>query len=377
MIYFNNAATTYPKPDAVINAVTASLRQPPSNPYRENVNEQSTTALCRERLATLFGFKDPERVILSSGATEALNIAIHGLLGENDHVVTTQLEHNAVLRPLYQLRDTRRIGLDIVACKSPGKIDPDQIKQAIKPNTRLVIVNHASNVTGVIQDIQKIYRICRQSGIRLLVDISQSAGAVPIDTSVMPEALFAFTGHKSLFGPPGTGGLLVGGDVELKVWKTGGTGIKSDLETIPDMWPLKYEPGTTNLPGIAGLAASLEYILAQGIDKLARKKADLSAHLCKELKKMKGIALYTDNNVENRCGVVSFTLSEFQPRDVGYILHESFDIRVRTGLHCAPLIHTALGTFPEGTIRISFSTFNHHDEVETFIGAIHALKRAV
>jgi cysteine desulfurase family protein len=374
MIYFNNAATTYPKPDAVIDAVTASLRHPPSNPYRENVNEKSTTACCRERLATLFGFKDPDRVILSSGATEALNIAIHGLLEENDHVVTTQIEHNAVLRPLYQLRDTRRISLDIVACKSPGKIDPDQIKQAIKPNTRLVIVNHASNVTGVIQDIQKIYRICRQSGIRLLVDVSQSAGAVSIDTSAMPEALFAFTGHKSLFGPPGTGGLLVGGDVELKVWKTGGTGIKSDLETIPDMWPLKYEPGTTNLPGIGGLAASLEYILTQGIDQLAQKKADLSAHLCKELKKIKGITLYTDNDMENRCGVVSFTLSGFQPRDVGYILNESFDIRVRTGLHCAPLIHTALGTFPEGTIRISFSTFNHHDEVETFLGAIHALK---
>ena len=374
MIYFNNAATGFPKPDVMIRAVAENLRLPPSNPYRENVTQKSTVAICRERIAELFNFPCPERVILCSGATEALNIAINGLIQVGAHVITTQLEHNAVLRPIYHLKETGHIKLDILPCQPPGRILIDHLKNAIVTETRLVVINHASNVTGTVLDLHEIYGVCEARGIPLIVDVSQSAGTIEIDFSRMSNAILAFTGHKSLLGPRGTGGLLIGDGLEPEVWKIGGTGIRSDLETMPEMWPLKYEPGTMNQPGIAGLAASTKYILQQGVESFAKRKNELSVHLIEELEKIDGISIYAERPEENRCGVVSFTVEGLVTEDVGYILQESFNIKVRTGLHCAPLIHKALGTFPEGTVRVSFSAFNTHEEIDEFIHGLNTLK---
>jgi cysteine desulfurase / selenocysteine lyase len=375
MIYFNNAATGYPKPDVVIEAVAENIKLPPSNPYRENVTQTSTTAVCRERIAALFQFPHPERVILCSGATEALNIAINGLIQKGARVITTQLEHNAVLRPLYKLRDSGHIKLDILPCRPPGRIAIDRFKSAMGTETRLLVINHASNVTGSVLDIHEIYGVCEARGIPLIVDVSQSAGTTKIDFSRMPKAILAFTGHKSLLGPRGTGGLLVGKELDPTPWKFGGTGIRSELETMPEMWPLKYEPGTMNQPGIAGLAAALDYLLQRGIEYFAEKRRELAAHLCQKLKKMEGISIYAEKPEKNYCGVVSFTVEGVPTEDVGYILQESFNIRVRTGLHCAPLIHKALGTFPDGTARVSFSAFNTHEEIDEFMGGLDTLKR--
>jgi cysteine desulfurase family protein len=373
MIYFNNAATGFPKPDVVIEAVAENLKLSPSNLYRENVTQKSTVAVCREQIAELFKFPCPERVILCSGATEALNIAINGMIQQGAHVITTQLEHNAVLRPLYHLRDKGHIKFDILPCEPPGRISIEHVKDAITKETRLVVINHASNVTGAVLDMHGIYRVCESQSIPLIVDVSQSAGTVDIDFSSMPKAILAFTGHKSLLGPRGTGGLLIGAELEPEVWKIGGTGIRSDLETMPEMWPLKYEPGTMNQPGIAGLAASTKYILQQGVESFAKKKNEMSAHLIEELKIMEGISMYAEKSEENLCGVVSFTVEGLPTEDVGYVLQESFDIRVRTGLHCAPLIHKALGTFPEGTVRVSLSAFNTHKEVDQFTRALNTM----
>jgi selenocysteine lyase/cysteine desulfurase len=303
-------------------------------------------------------------------------MAIFGLVREGGRVVTTTLEHNAVLRPLFHLRNQGRIELHLLSARFPGRIAEEELKTALGSDTCLVVVNHASNVTGTIQPIQEISEICRSRGIPMVVDASQSAGAVEIDFTEMPLAVLAFTGHKGLLGPRGTGGLLVGSQLDPAFWKVGGTGIRSDLETMPDMWPLKYEPGTMNHPGIAGLSAAVGFLTEQGIRNFAQKKRDLAIHLCEELNRRDGLSVYAEEPERNWCGVVSFALDHTPTDDMGYILQESFDIRVRTGLHCAPLIHKLLGTFPSGTVRVSFSGFNTHEEVVTLLEAVDTVKGA-
>lgn len=374
MIYFNNAATSYPKPPEVIEAMREELEHPPANPHRDHVTVPSASARCRSRLAKLFHTPDPNRIILCSGGTEALNLAVNGLIRDRSHVVTTSLEHNAVLRPLYHLKDQGRIDLDILPLNVAKGISHDDLSAALRPDTSLVVINHASNVSGLVVDLKPIYEICHRRRIPLLIDASQSAGSVEIVIADMPWAVIAFTGHKSLLGPPGTGGLAVGDSVDLKLWKLGGTGINSESPSMPDIWPMKYEPGTLNHPGFAGLAASIEYILKRGIPYFINEKNHLVERLEKGLAGISGITVYSPPNRKNPCGVVSFTLDGWSPREVGYILRESFDIRVRTGLHCAPLIHEALGVYPDGTIRVSFSGFNTKDEVDYLLEAISTIR---
>ena len=373
MIYFNNAATSYPKPDGVAEAVLNSMTDPPSNPYRENVTQKSVVSLCRERIAELCNFSNPNRVLFCSGSTEALNMAIHGLISKGGHVITTQLEHNAVLRPLYYLKRDGVCELDILSCRPPGYVSASAFKNALKKTTRLAVVNHASNVTGAQLCISDIYDICDSHEIPLIIDASQSAGSVDLDMSGMPRAILAFTGHKTLLGPKGVGGLLVGDQLDLRIWKSGGTGIRSDLESMPDLWPIKYEAGTMNLPGIAGLASSLGYILEKKPSFFRNTKMELVRHLVRELEKLDGVTIYSEQPEQNHCGIVCFNINRWNGEEIGYILNESFDIRVRTGLHCAPLIHRAMGTFPHGAVRVSFSAFNTHDEIETFVQALRTL----
>ncbi len=378
MVYFNNAATSFPKPEAVIRAVDNALRLEPYNSYRENVTRKSETDICRKKISELLNFPDYKRVVLCSGSTEAINIAVNGIIKRDvhndkhriNHVITTQSEHNSMLRPLYHLRDLGIIQMDVIACNRNGKIHMDDIQNKLAINTCLVAVNHASNVTGVIQDIDSIYNLCARREIPTLFDISQSAGCVDIDISEKPLAMYAFTGHKSLLGPSGTGGLLVGNNIDLNVWQTGGTGIKSDLETMPDILPVRYEPGTNNHHGIAGLAASVTHITEKGVQYFGNKKNKIANYLINELCHINGISTYSDTGESNPCGVVSFIVKGTHPGDVGYILFESFNIRVRTGLHCAPLIHKAMGTFPNGTVRASFSSFNTLGEVDQLIQAL-------
>ncbi|MEW6263985.1 MAG: aminotransferase class V-fold PLP-dependent enzyme [Thermodesulfobacteriota bacterium] len=372
-IYFNNAASSHPKPETMIAAVVEELSHSPANPYRDHADTPWATDRCRSIVADLFHAPNPERVILCSGATEAINMALHGLIREKTHVVATSFEHNAVLRPLYGLSRLGRIRLEIVQVDPYGHDPGQEVIQAIRPDTGLVVVNHTSNVNGAFMEIESIHDVCRRFNIPILIDASQSAGALPINASEMPWALMAFTGHKSLLGPPGTGGLVVGQEVKLEPWKLGGTGIHSEYEEMPDIWPLKFEAGTQNYPGLAGLAASVEYVLERGVDFFSQVKNNLAQELIGQLAAKQGISLYSPLNRKNPCGIVSFTIAGWTPREIGYILQESFQIRVRTGLHCAPLMHRALGTFPDGTIRVSFSTFNTIEEVNEFMAALHAI----
>ena len=375
MIYFNNAATSYPKPACVFDAMRQNLEEPPANPYRRNDHHKPVGFLLREGLAKLLRFDSPDRIALCSGATEALNIAINGLVKPGCHAITTKMEHNSVLRPLFRLQSKAGLSLDILNCDRLGAVSLSELVNTIRSDTCLVAVNHASNVTGQIQDIRRIYAVVAKLGIPLLVDLSQSAGAFEIDLSEMPGLVAVFTGHKSLLGPSGTGGLMIGPDVDLKLWKVGGTGIRSDLKTMPDMWPLKFEPGTPNYPGIAGLGAAVEF-LAENKEKLWQNKEEVSRLLWSALNDIEGIQLFCAPPPKNPCGVFSFKMEGWQSRDLGFALRESFGVQVRTGLHCAPLIHEAAGTFPEGTVRISLSPFNTKAEVESFACALKKIREA-
>ncbi len=349
--------------------------KPPTNPYRQNDSKKPESNVLRERIASLFHTDLPERIAICSGSTEALNIAINGLVNPGGHVISTMMEHNSVLRPLYHLENKGDINLDLLACDPMGDLNLIELESSIQKDTCFIVVNHVSNVTGHVQNIQEIYSVADKHRIPLLIDISQSAGAMKINLAEMPRSLAAFTGHKSLMGPSGTGGLVIGKDVEPDLWKVGGTGIRSDLKTMPDMWPLKYEAGTPNHPGIAGLGAALDYLM-NNEDELWQKKKATSDLLWRKLSTIDEVQLFSEPPEKNPCGVFSFKLDGWQCKDLGYVLQESFGIHVRTGLHCAPLIHSAMGTFSEGTVRVSLSPFNTETEVETFVEAIESIKVA-
>lgn len=374
MIYLNNAASSYPKPDSVRSAVSGHFTEPPSNPYRENVSEKSILDCCRENLCALFHFDRPERMILCSGATEAANMAIFGLISRKCHVITTQMEHNAVLRPLYFLRDKGLLTLDILAYHPHKGIDFSELQEKIRDDTVLVAINHASNVTGRVQEFDEIHSLCRDLGLALLLDAAQSAGCVDIDLSGMDHSIVVFTGHKALLGPPGTGGMAVGTGLNLAPWKFGGTGMKSDLESMPGEWPSKFEPGTPNYPGIAGFSAGIGNVLEKGIATQGERRKRLVKKLDSVLGSQ-GYTCYSEEWQENPCGIVSFCLDGWSCEDIGYILGQSYQIRVRAGLHCAPLIHKALGTYPGGTVRVSFSGSNTEEEVNILAEALETIRR--
>lgn len=376
MVYLNNAATHYPIPTAVADAVRRSLLEPPVNTQRETGAGEDHLLDCRTRLAQLFGAPDPARVILAANATEALNLAIHGLApGSGVHVVTTQTEHNAVLRPLYGRRAAGQVDLTIVPADGAGIMHPDDIAAALRPNTRLVVANHVSNVTGRVLDVRALYGLCyKRHGVPLLIDASQSAGAVAIDLGDMPGAALAFTGHKGLMGPPGTGGLLVGRELELAPWKLGGIGIHSVDEGMPDIWPLRFEPGTPNVPAFHGLTVALRCLSEEGLALRAERRRSLTDQLLSFLRSQRGYTVYSPAAAHNPCGTVSFRLEGWTCADLGYVLKESFGIHVRTGLHCAPLIHQAIGTFPDGTVRVSLSSCTSPADIEALVAALGTIQ---
>lgn len=375
MVYLNHAATTWPKPSAVTEAVVRAMKEPPESQYRGALSEESqrdVKKLCRGNLARLFGVREPERIFFTSGSTQALNLAILGYQSRRKRIVYTAAEHNAVLRTIYDgLGEKIAEGSCLpvkIPCDGGGYADMEAMERAVTEDTALVIVNHSSNVTGAVQDIAQIGRWCRAAGACLLVDASQSAGALPIDVDDMGIDMLAFTGHKGLYGPQGTGGLYVRSGIALRPLMYGGTGIDSNI-LVPEK-PF-YEVGTANQPGIAGLNAGAEYVLETGPEKIMCHEQALMELLYRGLSEIAGVTVYGDRVPAGTA--LSFNLAGLRPADAGYILAGVYGIQVRTGLHCAPLIHEYLGTAGGGTVRASISYLSAREDIRALLDAVKEL----
>ncbi len=372
--YLNNAATSYPKPDVVLRAVAQTLARPPQEPGRTGASTDPLTH-CRKSLAALLGVENPFHVVLLPSATHALNHAILGLLSSGDHAISTDLEHNSVLRPLAHASRERGVKVDIVPAGSNGRVSATDIARVLKSTTRVIVMTHASNVTGVAQPLDEVATLAARRGVFLVVDCAQSAGVLDICYRDLPGRVFlAVAGHKGLGGPAGTGALVVPDD-QLPQTIFGGTGIHSEHEEHPADLPLRHEAGTPNLSGLDGLAAGACWVSEQSVDRLGQNRAVLVRALRSGLADLgRSIVTYprdaslTDEDA--RCGVVSFVVEGHEPGEIGFILREAFAIEVRTGLHCAPLIHNGLGTVSKGTVRASFGAFNTLKDVDRLVQAV-------
>lgn len=380
-LYLDNAATSWPKPPGVAHAMRHFLDDVGANPgrsgHRMSIDAARIVYAAREAIAALFGAPDPLRVIFGLNVTDGINLALHGLLKPGDHVVTSSMEHNAVMRPLNDLQQ-RGVSYTRVACQADGSLDPACIGQAIRPNTRLIVLNQASNVCGTLLPVREVGRIARQKGLLYLVDTAQSAGALPINMEQDGIDLLAFTGHKSLYGPMGTGGLVIGERVDLSRLSTlrqGGTGSRSEREVQPDFCPDRYESGTPNAVGLAGLLAALEWLQAQGVAQLQAHKAALCAALLQGLGNIPGVTIYGPRDASRQTATVGFNIQGLEPSEVGLRLDEEYNILCRVGLHCAPAAHQTLGTFPGGCVRFGLGAFNTAQDVQAAVAAVHALAR--
>ena len=375
-IYLDNAATTFPKPEQVYRAVERALREigvgPGRGSHRRGLEASRLVFEAREAIAALFSVRDSSRIVFTHSATEALNLAILGLLKPGDHVVSTTMEHNSLVRPLH-LAEQRGVEVTWVAGDRSGMVESRQIGAAIRGNTRLVAVSHCSNVTGTIQPVGEIGLLTKSAGIPLLVDAAQSAGIMPIDVNDLNIDLLAVPGHKGLFGPQGTGILYIAAGVELMPLMVGGTGGLSASIEQPDMLPERFESGTLNTPGIAGLLAGVEFVGATGIAAIRRKEVALVAPLVAGLHSIPGVVPFGPRSLELRGGPVSFAVTGHDPAQIGYRLDQEYDIAVRVGLHCAPQAHRTIGTFPGGTIRVSPGYFNTEQDIEIFLRALRSI----
>ncbi|MCL0079626.1 aminotransferase class V-fold PLP-dependent enzyme [Dehalococcoidia bacterium] len=382
MIYCDNAATSWPKPEAVYQAMNNFMRQVGASPgrsgHRLSIEAGRVVYETRESLAWLFNIDDPLRIIFTRNATEALNVAINGVLRPGDHAITSSMEHNSVMRPLRALQE-RGVELTVVSCSKEGFLDPGGIEKAIKPNTRLIVLNRASNVVGTLLPVIEVGAIARRHGVLFCIDAAQSVGAYPLDVSFTKVDLLAFTGHKSLFGPQGTGGLYVRQGVEdvVEPLMRGGTGSRSDSEHQPDFLPDKYESGTPNTVGLAGLGAGVQFVLSQGVDALREKEEKLMHHLIEGLGAIPGVTLYGSGDAREQVAVLSFNIAGIASSEVAIRLEEEYDILCRPGLQCAPIAHKTLGTFPGGTVRVSPGYFTTEDEVDIVIKAVCNIARVL
>lgn len=372
MIYFDNAATSFPKPEKVYNEVLRCMKSYAGNSGRSShsmaVKAASKIMDTRVELSELFNIESPFNIIFTSNATEALNIGIKGILKKGDHVISTVIEHNSVLRPLSYL-SKRGIEVTLLEVDDKGYIDTKILKKEIKQNTKAIIINHGSNVLGTIQDIKSIGRIAKEEGILFLVDASQSAGVISIDVIENNIDLLAFPGHKGLYGPQGTGAIYIKDGIQVEEYNQGGTGSNSLAMEQPEILPDRFESGTLNTPGIAGWCEGVKFIKKVGIDKIKEHESELVQCLLEELMKLPYVKIYGDTDYKNRCAVVSINLDNIDSSEVGNLLSEK-GIAVRTGYHCAPLIHRVIGTHNMGTIRISPGYFNTFDDVENIIKSL-------
>lgn len=377
MPYFDNAATSWPKPDIVYKTMDQHFRQFGGSPGRSGhalaVAAEHQIEEVRNRLSKFFNAESPERIVFTMNATDALNIAIKGMLGPGDHVISSMLEHNSVTRPLAGMVEAGTIELDRISCGRDTRLNPDDLIPLIRPNTKLIALTHCSNVTGTLQPIQEFAKIARDHRIPLLVDGSQTAGIVPIDFQAMNIDLFAAPGHKSLLGPTGTGMLYVRPGLALKPFREGGTGSDSEQITQPLDMPFRLEGGTPNTLGIAGLGAAIKFLQGEDLENRLAHERSLAIHFAEACAKLPNVEVHGSTEHTHRLGTVSISIATMEPSDVSAILDQSFQISVRSGLHCAPLAHQVLGTSPKGTVRFSFGIFNTDSEIDLAIQAIREI----
>lgn len=376
-IYLDNAATTFPKPPDVISSMLEGYKclgvSPGRGGYDLAVRAEEFLTGVRRQISDFFGSHDPNRVVFSYNATDALNNIIFGLVRDGCHVVSSRLEHNSVLRPLHFLREKRLIILDLVPFDSEGFIDPQDVAKALRPETGLVMLTHASNVLGTIQPIEEIGRICYERNVPLVIDVSQSAGVAPIDMMAWHLDAIAFTGHKSLLGPTGIGGLVLRDGLDVRATRFGGTGVDSDSLAQTREYPQHLEPGTINMLGVIGLSTGMRYITEMGIENIYKHEMDVFRRLRDGLASFKRVRLYCANSMNNHLPLLTLNIDGINPADLGAILDGDFNIAVRTGLHCAPLVHQDLGTSPNGGVRFSLGPLNTQEDIDAVLEAFRSI----
>jgi len=382
MIYFDNAATSWPKPPGVAEAMVHFMDEVGANAGRSGhrlaVEAGRIVYDAREAVADLFNAPDPLRVVFGLNVTEAMNLALCGYLRPGDHVITSSMEHNAVMRPLRQL-EREGVELTVLPCSPEGFLDPATIEPAVRPNTVMIALNHASNVIGSLLPIAEAGRIARAHDLLLAVDTAQTAGAYPTDMEADKVDLLGFTGHKGLCGPMGTGGLIIGDRVDvdrLMPIKRGGTGSRSEHEEQPDFLPDKCESGTANVVGLAGLTAGVRFVMEAGVEAIRAHEVALAGQLINGLQSIPGVTVYGGLDAELQTATVSFNVAGQLPSDVGLRLDEEFGVLCRVGLHCAPAAHRTIGTFPSGTVRFGLSYFNTAEEVDQALEAVATIARS-
>ena len=375
MIYFDNAATTLRKPDCVIRAVTEAMSSLGNSGRGVHGSALSASRIIYETrisLAELFGAENPERIAFTANATQALNIAIKGVLNPGDHVITTALEHNSVLRPLYEMEE-RGVQLTILSADSRGNIRYEDFEKEIRPNTKVIVTTHGSNLTGNLLDIQRIGDIAKKHDLIYIVDASQTAGTFDIDVQKLHIDILCFTGHKGLLGPQGTGGICVREGVKVRPLLSGGSGVQTYLRSHPPQMPTALEAGTLNGHGIAGLGAAVRCLQETGLPAIRAKEQELMWAFYTRVREIPGITVYGDFGSRNRCAIVSLNIWDYDSGEVSDALSEHYGIATRPGAHCAPLMHKALGTVEQGAVRFSFSHCNTEEEINIAVSALREL----
>lgn len=380
-IYLDNGSTTFPKPECVYDYMNVFYRTCGVNPGRSKgkafEEAERVLALTRKKLCRLFHAPDPHRLIFTYNVTDALNMIIAGILKDGDHVITSCLEHNAVIRPLNHLARKIRLQIDWIPLDKNGFIDPDDVKKKLRRPTKLVIINHGSNVIGTIQPISEIGHLCRQAGAIFAIDAAQTAGVIPIDLEKQQLDIIAFTGHKSLLGPMGIGGMYIREKIAITATRFGGTGILSELKYQPEKFPNYLESGTPNMVGVAGLFAAQNYLEEKGIDHIYRHEIKLAKMLHDGLEQIDHVVLYNKPEESRHVGMISFNLKGIKPGELGSVLAEKYGIYSRPGLHCAPMVHQHLGTMPDGTVRLAVGPFNTQNDIKQTINAVQAISKKI
>ena len=377
MIYFDNAATTMRKPDCVVQAVTEAMCSLGNSGRGVHSGALSASRIIydtRVALAQLFGAESPEGIAFTANSTESLNIAIKGVLNPGDHVISTALEHNSVLRPLYEMEDLG-VELTILPADAMGNIRYEDFEKEIRPNTKAIVTTHGSNLTGNLLDISRIGEIASRYGLIYIVDASQTAGVFHIDVQKMHIDILCFTGHKGLLGPQGTGGIYVREGVKVRPLLSGGSGVQTYLRSHPSQMPTALEAGTLNAHGISGLGAAIRYLLETGLDTIRAKEQELMIAFYEAVREIPGITVYGDFTDSNRCAIVALNIRDYDSGEVSNALFSEYGIATRPGAHCAPLMHKALGTVEQGAVRFSFSHYNTKEEINIAVSALRELAR--
>ncbi|GAA4724416.1 aminotransferase class V-fold PLP-dependent enzyme [Brevibacillus fulvus] len=380
IIYLDNAASTWPKPAGVKEAMAEVIDHYAANPGRGghalSKRAGKTLFQTRAQLSRLFGIKNPNNLFFFLNATQALNQAIKGYLQAGDHVISTTIEHNAVRRPLEYMRRTKNVEITYIAPREDQLFYAEDFRQAVQANTRLIVVSHASNLTGLILPVEEIGKIAREHSIPLLVDASQTAGILPIDVESMNIDMLAFPGHKGLYGPQGTGGLYINDSLELEPLIHGGTGSQSESVDQPQKRPERFESGTVNTVGLAGLLAGANFVLERGVEEIHKHEWTLARMTMEGLSQLSGIKMYGPGLDIERVGVVSFNIEGIDATEVSFILDQQYGIATRAGYHCTPLAHQTVGTDKEGAVRVSFGIFNTEQDVRDLLQAVKEIKEA-